>query len=77
MTTDPTVLRLKGGTQHMPRYCIQYEAFADPEWTIETHTLNADDVRIVDGIAHFRDTDSDEAFLVPAGNLIAAWTNGD
>jgi hypothetical protein len=61
----------------MTKYCIQYEAFDDPDWTIESHTMRADSVEITDGIAHFSHQETGEAFLVPAENLIAAWSHGD
>lgn len=57
------------------RYCIQYEAFDDPDWKMETHTITADVVEIVDGIVRFENTDTTEEFLVSAENLIAAWTS--
>lgn len=61
----------------MTRYCIQYEVFDDPEWAVETHKMRVSDVEITDGIAHFQHEVTGEAFLVPADNLIAAWTQGD
>lgn len=61
----------------MPRYAIQYEQFDDPEWSTETHMIDADEVSIDGGIAHFRNSETDEAFLIAADNLIAAWTHGD
>lgn len=61
----------------MARYCIQYEAFDDPEWSIEKHIMDATDVEITDGIAHFRNEETGEAFLIPRENLIAAWADGD
>lgn len=61
----------------MARYAIQYEQFDDPEWSIETHYITADKVSTESGIAHFHNTETGEAFLIPSENLIAAWTNGD
>lgn len=65
------------GDYRMTRYCIQYEAFDDPDWIVETHTMDATSVEITDGIAHFRHAGTGEAFLVPSDNLIAAWTLGE
>lgn len=61
----------------MPRYALQYERFDDPEWTVETHMVDATDVRLASGLIIFDNDYTGEEFFLPIDRLISAWTNGD